>query len=84
MDVPVASIVCRARLEWHIPRNFAVWNEHAMYQNDRHARYMYQTVLTEEQRADHCQKCGACETKCPQKISIRADLQRLDQDLKKL
>lgn len=67
-----------------IPRNFAVWNEHAMYQNDRHARYMYQTVLTEEQRADHCQKCGACETKCPQKISIRADLQRLDQDLKKL
>lgn len=67
-----------------IPRNFAVWNEHAMYQNDRHARYMYQTVLTEEQRADHCQKCGTCETKCPQKISIRADLQRLDQDLKKL
>lgn len=67
-----------------IPRNFAVWNEHAMYQNHKHARYMYQSVLTGEQRADHCQKCGACEVKCPQKISIRADLQQLDQDLKKL
>ncbi len=63
-----------------IPRNFSVWNEYAMYHNVRNTRHMYRTVLGES-RADRCKKCGACESKCPQSIAIRADLERLHQEL---
>ena len=38
----------------------------------------------EESRADHCVKCGKCETVCPQKISIREDLAKVAAEMKAL
>lgn len=63
-----------------IPRNFALWNTHGMYANDAATRFDYAN-LKEEARADHCKKCGKCESACPQKIAIRADLDRVAQEL---
>lgn len=60
-----------------IPRNFHLWNEHAMYGNDGATRWNYFTQMKEENRADQCKKCGACEKMCPQNIPIRENLAQL-------
>lgn len=60
-----------------IPRNFHLWNEHAMYGNDGATRWNYFTQMKEENRADQCKKCGACEKMCPQSIPIRENLAQL-------
>ncbi|WP_167958775.1 aldo/keto reductase [Anaerosporobacter faecicola] len=64
-----------------IPRNFRIWNQHAMYGNDEHTKWDYFKNFNEENHADHCIKCGKCETVCPQKISIREDLEKVATDL---
>lgn len=66
-----------------IPRNFAIWNEEAMYGNKEAAKWKYFQQTDEGKRADKCQKCGACEQKCPQGIHIRDDLERLEREIHK-
>lgn len=55
-----------------IPKNFKIWNEEAMYGNFPAANDAYEAMS--EAAACHCQKCGKCETMCPQQIAIREDL----------
>lgn len=64
-----------------IPRNFALWNEYGMYQNKGAANWKYYHELKEEQRASACKQCGACESKCPQKLPIRAQLAAMADEL---
>lgn len=57
-----------------IPGNFRIWNEYAMYGNAGAAKRNYFNNMKLENRADQCQKCGACEKACPQAIQIRDNL----------
>ncbi len=63
-----------------IPKNFAIWNEEAMYGNPAAAKAKYERELAESARADQCRKCGACEKECPQAIPIRQNLVQVAKD----
>lgn len=67
-----------------IPRNFAIYNEGARYNNFTLSWYMYWEWLKPkpEQRAEACTACGLCEEKCPQKLPIRDLLARVREALK--
>ncbi len=67
-----------------IPKNFAIWNQEAMYGNPAAAKRKYERELAESARADQCRKCGACAKECPQAISIREDLVRVKEDFAKM
>ena len=54
-----------------IPGNFKMMNDYAMYQNKKR-RMDEWTFFDPEEKADNCRKCGKCEEACPQKLSIRA------------
>lgn len=62
-----------------IPRIFNLYNLARVYRNWDGARRGYAGILRdkwdpEAKQADACNECGACEEKCPQKISIRRQL----------
>lgn len=57
----------------NIPKNFAVWNEYGMYNNPGSVKWGLSN-LKEGGFASACQKCGACEPKCPQGLAIRDGL----------
>lgn len=65
----------------NIPGNFKVWNNYHMYRTYGHVQRAWETDLKDEEKAKNCVKCGKCETLCPQKLSIRADLARVQQEL---
>ena len=58
----------------NIPRNFSIWNNYGMYNNAGAAKWRYFHDTKEEERADKCMSCGACEEACPQKLPIREHL----------
>ena len=58
----------------NIPRMFRMWNTASMYENFNIIRWAW-TNTKEEEMATNCIKCGLCETKCPQAIEIRKDLE---------
>lgn len=66
-----------------IPRNFRIWNLYHMYGNYNAVKWDWEDGLGEEHKAKNCIKCGKCEKACPQKLSIRADLERVQADLDK-
>ena len=66
-----------------IPTNFRVWNTYHMYQNYNQVQWSWEKELGEEKQAKNCIKCGKCEQACPQKLSIRADLEKVQEDLDK-
>ena len=70
---------CPAGLD--IPGNFRVWNTYNMYQNYGLVKREWERELGESRQAKCCIKCGRCEALCPQKISIRADLERVQADM---
>lgn len=72
---------CPAGVE--IPRNFRIWNTYHMYRNYNMVKGEWENQLGEEHKAKNCIKCGKCEKVCPQKLSIRADLERVQADLDK-
>ncbi len=66
-----------------IPGNFRAWNTYHMYQNYNMVKWSWEKELGEEKQAKNCVKCGKCEAACPQKLSIRQDLERVQADLDK-
>ena len=68
----------------NIPGNFSIWNRYGVYGNEGDARWHWEHENKEEERADKCRKCGKCESVCPQKISIREDLEKVMNDFAKL
>jgi hypothetical protein len=55
--------------EVDIPRNFDVYNQLAMYDDDEWAEWAYNDI-PKEKRANACVACLECEDKCPQSIPI--------------
>ena len=64
-----------------IPKNFRIWNDFSMYGNKEKTRQAFFQELDISARADQCQKCGKCETVCPQSISIRENLEAAAKEL---
>jgi len=62
-----------------IPRIFELYNEAAVYDDARTARFYYRgpNGLKEEQRADQCIDCGECLALCPQEIPIPEWLEKV-------
>ena len=67
----------------NIPRNFRIWNDYAMYGNKESTKWNYND-LGESAQADQCVGCGQCEEVCPQKLSIREDLEKVAAQIGKL
>lgn len=66
-----------------IPGCFSVWNNYHIYQNYNNVKWHWETDIGEAEQPKNCIKCGKCEKVCPQKISIREDLERVQADLDK-
>ena len=64
-----------------IPGNFSAWNTYHMYQNYNVVRWNWENQLGESKQAKNCIQCGKCEQACPQKLSIREDLKKVQADL---
>lgn len=67
----------------NIPANFKAWNTYHMYQNYNVVKWQWETEIGEKGQAKNCIKCGKCEMHCPQKLSIRDDLEKVQRDLDK-
>ncbi len=63
-----------------IPANFKIWNETAIYGNQKKGETAYRKL--DQASAQYCQKCGKCETLCPQHLSIRSDLGKIANEWK--
>lgn len=57
-----------------IPENFRVYNEHLVYGLTEQDLKAYSQII---HRAGDCAECGACLTKCPQKIPIPGMLRKI-------
>lgn len=66
-----------------IPGNFQVWNTYHMYQNYNTVSWKWEQEIGESRQAKNCVKCGKCEQACPQKLSIRRDLEKVQTDMDK-
>lgn len=66
-----------------IPANFRVWNTYHMYQNYNMVKGSWERQIGEAKQAKNCVKCGKCEKACPQKLHIREDLVKVQEDLEK-
>ena len=60
-----------------IPANFAIWNDYGMYNNAGRTNWKWNQDFTDDRKAKNCVGCGLCEAACPQSLSIREDLARL-------
>ncbi len=65
-----------------IPDIFRLWNLYHKYQNYRMVRRGWES-MDEKNKPSSCVKCGKCERACPQKLNIREDLVRAQEDLDK-
>ncbi len=65
----------------NIPKNFRVWNTYHMYQSYDAVRWNWETEMKDCEKAKNCVECGMCEAACPQALSIREDLKKVQEDL---
>lgn len=63
----------------HIPKNFKIWNQHAMYQQFGVVKMNWDDLG--EAQGTACIECGACEAVCPQHLPIREQLKQVVADL---
>ncbi|MCL1985613.1 MAG: aldo/keto reductase [Betaproteobacteria bacterium] len=58
----------------NIPRNFMLYNDYYLTDSETargHIKYIYGNLVLEPgEMADHCQRCGQCEEKCPQQLPV--------------
>ncbi|MDR2686422.1 MAG: aldo/keto reductase [Oscillospiraceae bacterium] len=68
-----------------IPEIFSAYTFHNVYELHGQAKRMFGKLLEKEGKTSKdCAGCGACEEKCPQKIAIRKELERVEGILAKL
>ena len=65
----------------NIQGSFGVWNEYHIYGNVADTTWCWTKEIPEEAKPRNCIKCGKCERVCPQKIHIREDLVKVQQEL---
>lgn len=65
----------------NIPENFTLWNESARSEGGVMSWRVWNVVFPDGEKAKHCIDCGKCEALCPQHLSIRADLAKLQQEM---
>lgn len=64
-----------------IPGNFAAWNNLHIYQSYEVVSWAWENNIGEKAQAKNCIQCGKCEKACPQKLSIREDLKKVQADM---
>lgn len=64
-----------------IPGSFRIWNDYHIYQKYSFVKNRWEKDLGEDAKPNNCVECGACEEQCPQKISIREHLKRVQAEL---
>ena len=64
-----------------IPESFKAWNEYHMYGSYKAAAFFWENAIGDEGKPRNCVECGKCEEACPQHLSIREDLKRVQQEL---
>lgn len=84
---PVPCTACHYCMECqygvNIPKVFEVYNDYKKTENKGLTAAAY-FGISEEKRADNCQKCGECMPKCPQHISIPDELEKIHEEMLKL
>lgn len=65
----------------NIPANFKLWNTYHTYQSPEFIRWQWNQEMGGTQKAKFCVECGKCEKACPQKLSIREDLKKVQAEL---
>lgn len=64
----------------NIPKCFDIWNKYSAFGNTEQAKKRW-AETDDAEKPMNCTKCGKCEKKCPQKIQIREDLERLAKEM---
>lgn len=67
----------------NIPGCFKAWNTYHMFQNYNVVKMEWERFIGPTGQAKNCVECGKCEKACPQKLSIREDLKKVQADLDK-
>ena len=67
----------------NIPGCFKAWNTYHMFQNYNVVKNDWERFIGPAGQAKNCVECGKCEKACPQKLSIREDLKKVQADLDK-
>jgi predicted aldo/keto reductase-like oxidoreductase len=63
-------------MEINIPKLFEMYTYYNVYGLKDHAKHMMQEYIKNDGKTfKHCIDCGACETKCPQHLAIRKNLE---------
>ena len=67
-----------------IPRTFSLWNDYARYHNTGDICWQWTCNFDEDRKAKNCIECGQCEDACPQRLSIREDLKKVQTEFDEL
>ncbi|MGS0972732.1 MAG: aldo/keto reductase [Candidatus Izemoplasmataceae bacterium] len=67
----------------NIPGNFRIFNAYSMYQDEDRANRSFAHLVKEDADASMCIECGECLPKCPQKIEIPSELERMNEYFEK-
>jgi predicted aldo/keto reductase-like oxidoreductase len=65
----------------NIPGFFKIFNDFVMYENEGSAKWQYKLLMNNSNNFIECIECGICMEKCPQKIEIPKELQRMQNEL---
>jgi predicted aldo/keto reductase-like oxidoreductase len=64
----------------NIPKVFSYYNNYFLFDSDHHrknVKSMYNSQLTDDEKASNCIDCGECEKKCPQNLPSRKELKKV-------